>query len=595
MKLSKLYSNQPDKFEPIIFNEGLNFIYGDVKHPKNHDLDSHNLGKTTLALLLDFMFLAQKRDSHFLYANVETFESFVFFLEINIGKNHYLTIRRSVSEGSKASFITHEQPNQDYKNLTDGQWNHFELPFDKAKSYLDGELNLTAIKHWNYRKLINYLIRTQDDFGQVFQLNKHRGKDADWKPYMADLLGFDGDLARQRYDVVKQETDIKSKIKEKNDFDEKSASEALSKVDGRLLLRKTELSEIQEFVENFDFHEIDKQAIEQLVAEIDNQIVYLNMKEYSLKNSIFHIEQSFAEDKIKFNPNEVKALFDEVNVLFPDQVTKDFEQLIAFNKAITKERNWYLRQELKENKAEIENINSQLQLLNEQRSEHLRFLKESELVNKFRESNRQIATIQAEILNLDQQKENIEQVLDLQKQQRALKLRLDDIENKMQTNVAEVNNGNDNTFAKIRLYFNEIIAKVLNKRGELFVFLNNEGNLEFKAEYQDKTGKNTSESKGNTYQKFLCIAFDLAVTRAYLGQNFPQFIYIDGVFDGLDDRKKALLLDVLREYSNLGIQIIATTINSEVQGLAEALPESEIILTLHDDGQDGRLFKMPIW
>ena len=128
MKLSKLYSNQPDKFEPIIFNEGLNFIYGDVKHPKNHDLDSHNLGKTTLALLLDFMFLAQKRDSHFLYANVETFESFVFFLEINIGKNHYLTIRRSVSEGSKASFITHEQPNQDYKNLTDGQWNHFELP-----------------------------------------------------------------------------------------------------------------------------------------------------------------------------------------------------------------------------------------------------------------------------------------------------------------------------------------------------------------------------------------------------------------------------------------------------------------------------------
>ncbi|MFB2579492.1 MULTISPECIES: DUF2326 domain-containing protein [unclassified Acinetobacter] len=595
MKLSKLYSNQPDKFEPIIFNEGLNFVYGDVRHPKNHQLDSHNLGKTTLALLLDFLFLAKKDSNQFLYVNFEMFENFIFFLEINLNENQYLTVRRSVTEGSKASFITHEQPNQDFRNLADSQWNHFELPFEKAKSYLDGELNLTAIKHWKYRKLINYLIRTQDDFGEVFQLNKHRGKDADWKPYMADLLGFDGDLARQRYDIVKQETDIKSKIKEKSDFDEKSASEALSKVDGRLLLRKAELSEIQEFVENFDFHEIDKQAIEQLVAEIDNQIVYLNMKEYSLKNSIYHIEQSFTEDKIKFNPKEVKALFDEVNVLFPDQVTKDFEQLIAFNKAITKERNGYLKKELAENKVELENISSQLKLLNEQRSEHLRFLKESELVNKFRESNRQIATIQADILNLEQQKENIEQILDLQKKQRALKLSLDDIENKMQTNVAEVNNGNDNTFAKIRLYFNEIIAKVLNKRGELFVFLNNEGNLEFKAEYQDKTGKNTSESKGNTYQKFLCIAFDLAVTRAYLGQNFPKFIYIDGVFDGLDDRKKTLLLDILREYSNIGIQIIATTINSEIQGLAEPLHDSEVILTLHDDGQNGRLFKMPIW
>lgn len=79
MKLSKLYSNQPNKFERIIFNEGLNFIYGDVRHPKNHQLDSHNLGKTTLALLLDFMFLAKKDSNQFLYANIEVFENFIFF------------------------------------------------------------------------------------------------------------------------------------------------------------------------------------------------------------------------------------------------------------------------------------------------------------------------------------------------------------------------------------------------------------------------------------------------------------------------------------------------------------------------------------
>lgn len=87
----------------------------------------------------------------------------------------------------------------------------------------------------------------------------------------------------------------------------------------------------------------------------------------------------------------------------------------------------------------------------------------------------------------------------------------------------------------------------------------------------------------------------MAVVRAYLDKEFPKFIYIDGVFDGLDDRKKELLLKVLREYSNLGIQIIATTINSETQGMETSIMENEIVLTLHDDGQDGRLFKMPIW
>lgn len=92
MKISKLYSNLAQKFNEIKFNEGLNFIYGDVKHPKNHDLDSHNLGKTTLARLLDFMFLARKHKDHFLFKNKGIFEGFIFFLELKLISGKYLTI-----------------------------------------------------------------------------------------------------------------------------------------------------------------------------------------------------------------------------------------------------------------------------------------------------------------------------------------------------------------------------------------------------------------------------------------------------------------------------------------------------------------------
>lgn len=596
MKISKIYSNQNSKFKPICFNMGLNFIYGDVKHPENKTLDSHNLGKTTLARLLDFMLLSKRNNNHFLFANYDIFESFIFFLEIRLNDNDYLTIRRSVSDSSKISFVTHQEPNQNYVSKPDNGWNHFDLPFDRAKAYLDSKLNLTSIKNWHYRQIISYLIRTQDDFRQVFQLSsKQRGKDADWKPYMADLLGFNGALAKQRYQASKQCDDIKRKIKEHQNFDEKNASEALSKTDGRLLLRNQELTELQYFINSFNFNEIDKQTIEQLVADIDEKIIHLNMKEYSLKNSIYHIQQSFSEDNIKFDPNEVRQLFDEVSVLFSEQVNKDFEQLITFNKAITKERNSYLTQELVENKQKLACTQEELKVLNEQRAKQLQFLQENELIGKFKESSNRLAEIQAHIINLTQQKENIEQVLELQKQQRILRLLLDDIEDKMQNDVAEVNNFIDNTFSKIRLYFNEIISKVLTKRGEIIVYLNKEGNFEFQAEYQDNSGVNTSESKGNTYQRLLCIAFDLAVTRAYFGQNFPTFVYIDGVFDGLDDRKKDLLLEVLREYSHIGIQIIATTINSQVQELTTPLTEDEIVLILHDDGQTGRLFKMHTW
>ena len=593
MKLSKLYSNLPDKFSSIIFNKGLNFIYGEIRHPENKTKDTHNLGKTTLARLLDFMFLAKRHKEQFLFKNKEIFNEFVFFLEIQLSENEYLTIKRSVANNTKIGFYSHHSSNQDYRSLSEDSW--YELSsFDNAKTYLDGKLNFTAIKSWQYRQLIGYLIRTQDDFYQVFQLQKYRGKDADWKPYMADLLGFNGGLAKKRYQLGKQVDDLELKIKEQNISDDKKALEELSRVDGRLLIRKNELSKLKEFVENFNFREVDRKTVEDLVSEIDNQIIALNMKEYSLKNSVYHIEQSFSENKIKFNPEEVKELFDEVNVLFPEQIKKDFEQLIAFNRAITQERDGYLKQELKESQIELSNIQSELIQLNEQRAKQLEFLKESELIVKFREANQEISSVRAEILDLERQKENIQKVLDLQKQKRDLQLSLNDIRNQMEEDLAIINNDDKSIFSQIRIYFNEIIHSVLNKDGELFVSLNQNGNFEFKAEYQE-SGQNTNESLGNTYRKFLCIAFDLAISRAYFDKKFPKFIYIDGVFDGLDDRKKDLLLQVLREYSNLGIQIIATTINSEIQGLTSPITTEEIVLTLHDDGQDGRLFKIPTW
>lgn len=593
MKLSKLYSNLPDKFNPIIFNDGLNFIYGEIRHPESKVKDTHNLGKTTLARLLDFMFLAKRHKEQFLFKNQEIFSDFIFFLEIQLSKNRYLTIKRSVANNTKIGFYSHNSSNQDYRTLSEDSW--YELTsFDNAKTYLDSKLNFTAIKSWQYRQLIGYLIRTQDDFYQVFQLQKYRGKDADWKPYMADLLGFNGELAKQRYQLGKQVNDLELKIKEQNISDDKKALEELSRVDGRLLIRKNELSKLKEFVENFNFREVDRKTVEDLVSEIDNQIIALNIKEYSLKNSIYHIEQSVSENKIKFNTKEVKELFNEANVLFPEQIQKDFEQLIKFNQAITRERNTYLKQELKESQIELSSIQNQLIQLNEQRAKQLEFLKESELVVKFREANQEISLIQAEILDFERQKENIQKVLELKKEQRALQLSLNEIRNKMEDDLANINNSEDSLFSKIRIYFNEIIYKVLNKEGVLFVALNDSGNFEFRAEYQE-SGQNTNESLGNTYRKFLCIAFDLAIARVYFDKNFPKFIYIDGVFDGLDDRKKDLLLEVLREYSNFGIQIIATTINSEVLGLTSPITEQEITLTLHDDGQDGRLFKIPTW
>lgn len=59
MKITKIYANK-SQFTPITFRDGFNVIYGDVVakpsrvEGKPHE---HNIGKTSLVRLIDFMLL----------------------------------------------------------------------------------------------------------------------------------------------------------------------------------------------------------------------------------------------------------------------------------------------------------------------------------------------------------------------------------------------------------------------------------------------------------------------------------------------------------------------------------------------------------
>ena len=79
-------------------------------------------------------------------------------------------------------------------------WDHLAVPFDRAKQLLDGSLDLLDLKPWSYRKIVGYLLRTQEDFRDVFQLKKFASRHADWKPFLAHLLGFKDESIIQHYE-----------------------------------------------------------------------------------------------------------------------------------------------------------------------------------------------------------------------------------------------------------------------------------------------------------------------------------------------------------------------------------------------------------
>ncbi|MDC5205978.1 DUF2326 domain-containing protein, partial [Acinetobacter baumannii] len=157
----------------------------------------------------------------------------------------------------------------------------------------------------------------------------------------------------------------------------------------------------------------------------------------------------------------------------------------------------------------------------------------------------------------------------------------------------------ESVFAQIRLYFSYLINAVISEPAMISVNLNNENHLNFSANLLDATGNKTSADKGNSYKKLMCVAFDLSLLKAYQTKNFPHFVFHDGVFETLDDRKKENLLYEMRLLAESGIQQIITMIQSDIpneyESIHEWISESEITVVLHDDGESGRLFKMPSW
>ena len=159
MILSKIYSNN-SKMKPILFDSGLNIIFGDVVRgvDENGKFHEHNLGKTALVYLIDFLLL--KKQSEFFKKNNVEFRNWTFFLEIKLNNGKYLTIRRSVNISSRVSFKLHEEKNQNFTNIGMDSWDYTEVSIntkssrENAVKILESYLNFNKLQDYNYRHFL---------------------------------------------------------------------------------------------------------------------------------------------------------------------------------------------------------------------------------------------------------------------------------------------------------------------------------------------------------------------------------------------------------------------------------------------------------
>lgn len=600
MQLSRFYCNRPELFGPIDFNTGaearrLNVVFARITKPKDKNRDSHNLGKTTLIHLLDFMLIGNvAEESHFLAKHKARFERFEFFLEIALTAGNFATIRRSPAEPSVISLKRHAESDQDLTALPDEQWDHPGMTFDQARRMLDSWLDLRVLAPWDYRKGITYFLRSQNDYQDILQIQKFMlGRDHDWKPFALHLVGMNHTAAERKYQIDQLIEDEEQRRVEKQ-AEVQIPETDLAKLNTQIEIRRSEITKLSGQLDRFSFAAEERRISRNLVEEVEQTISQLLNQLYNTDADIAQIESSLSRP-IKFDPAEIKAIFNEAAVALPDSLMHSYEELVEFNKRLSSERNAALKKRLKDLKGERRGLQIKHEELDRQRSEYLEIIQNADTFRKYKALQRELSDQRAELIYLEMQIERLNAVAEIT-------ARIQELQRERAQRIAELQAEllrKNPTRSQIALTFNEFTMRLLDLEVDFYVTLNKLGNVEFKFDPRrpSHVGETSSLSEGKSYKQLLCALFDLALLKVYADRPFYHFVYHDGVLEGLDNRKKITFLELVREVIAGGrIQYMLSAIDTDLPRDDDdhkiPFSDDEIVLTLHDDGPSGRLFRM---
>lgn len=600
MQLSALYSNLEQVFSRIDFNCGdranvLNVIFAQVHRKKERDGDSHNLGKTTLIALLDFMLLKDIGSTgHFLAKHQDRFIDFNFCLELLLVSGRFLTIRRSVRHPNKISLRQHDEEKSNLLQLPPDEWDHWDIPLQSARELVDSYLDLRVIAPWDFRKGVSYFLRTQEDYRDVFQIAKFmQGKDREWKPYVGAIFGLDHVAIHEKYILDDQIESLMRKRDERKSevqIDPAGRGDLAAQID----IKRDEIAGIEAKLDGFDFAQEERRISKEIVEAVEVKISGINDDIYDVEVDIGQLRRSLGEG-VKFDLGKLRQVFEEAKIAIDGRLTHSYEELVEFNRKLTRERNAALKVRIAELERRLDQLIDEHSSLNQERQRLLQIIREADTFRKFKALQKELGQQRADLAYLDGQLKKMDAVAEIEREIRQLRKRRDDHVTAIEISLQRGSGIKTN----VTQLFSRYVKQVLGIVGEFVITQNKGGNIEFEIKTKDVVGNDTSQLAGHTYRRLLCALFDLATLKALEDAPFYHFVYHDGIFEGLDNRMKLRLLETIREITaSKRIQYILSVIEHDLPRSLDDdtllfFHDDEVILVLHDRGDEGRLFKMP--
>lgn len=594
MKLIHVESNFPQLFGPVSFHDGLNVIFARVREPAVQQRSAHNLGKSFLMDVIDFALGGQVAKGHPFKRRTDLFGEFGFTLQVRTNDGRYVSARRPITGRAKCAILVKQEQTPAGEYPASEDWTHHDLSVADFTKMLSTLLQLKDTQPYPYRKGLGYQLRGQVDYTDEFQISKFaKGGDRHWCPFVAQILGFQQDVLVRGYDIEDKIASLKKVIRELEGADFRNKRQ-YDEVRGLIQIREADIAARRHELSRFQFTGVERDVNQNLVAKIESNLAELNMRRYTIDRDMHDIDESLKVG-FEFDLPLVQKVYQEAGVAFPDQLVRDLQDVVDFNRKISSDRTTRLTRLRDELSAERGEIEAKVDALDSARQGALATLREAESFEKYRQLTDHVFSLEANLRDLRARLTQLDQAAALRTELAEQQKELLDAGMDIQ---AEVRSSND-FFSAVRRFFNDAVSEILGARAVLSAGLNNAGHIEFKTSILDEVVPHleTYEGEGTSYKKLLCACVDLALLQAHAQGDYYRFVYHDGVFEGLDNRRKVALLDYVRQVSETqGLQYILTVIDSDLprdeRDHKLMFSPDELILTLHDSGADGRLFRM---
>jgi len=566
-------------FKRVVFKDGLNVLLAERTKEATIKDSRNGLGKSTLIEIIHFCLGANKGKT----LENPQLENWTFILNLDLGGKSYSISRNTaipnkiIIEGDCSDWKIKPTIDRESRKqiIARDDWNKCLgiLMFDLQPIYDEFKYAPT------FRSLISYFIRRNGQSGGFLTPFQQYKSQREWDIQInnAFLLGLGWEYA-SKLQVIKDRVKILNQLKQAaqsgllaNLMGNIGELEALKiRIEAQV---RDEDSQLRSFKVHKQYNQIERDA-NNLTKNI-HELVNLNMNDRMI---LEHYEASLLEEK-DVRTDKIIRVYKEAGLAFPDITAKRIDDVLEFHRKVVANRKDFLTNEMDRIRGNISRREDEMEKMTSQRTELMQILQSHGALEEFNElqKNHQNTVSQLKDISI-----RLEYLKKFEQGKSAISIEQELLHQQANIDLSERESQKKDAI----LTFNENSKALYEVPGILSINFTKTG---------FKFGINIERSGSHGISNMKIFCFDLMLAKLWAKRTkTPIFLIHDSnIFDGVDERQRALALQwAASESSKHGFQYICT-FNSDMIPKRDFRDDfdfnSKVVMKLTDATVDGGL------